>query len=286
MPLNPALVGRHTRRFRSVADARWLMAYAAGLGDTQPCYFDTTGTIVAHPLFPVCPEWPVVLDGRNVEGYSTLTPGEAARGVHATHDLEIHRPIEAGMELFTIATVVAIEARKPGAFQLTKLVTALDDGTPIATTWQGSLFRGVAVSGPDRVLESGPPQPDIDALRRADEVIALPVAAGAAHVYTECARIWNPIHTDRAVALAAGLPDIILHGTATLALAVSAIVRHALGGEPRRVRRIAGRFGAMVPMPTTLGLHVERIGANAAAFTVKTADGGAAIRDGLMTFAD
>ena len=27
-------------------------------------------------------------------------------------------------------------------------------------------------------------------------------------MYTECARIWNPIHTDRAVALAAGLPDI------------------------------------------------------------------------------
>src|SRR4029077_6419959 len=47
-----------------------------------------------------------------------------------------------------------------------------------------------------------------------------------AHVYTECARIWNPIHTDRAVARAAGLPDIILHGTATLALAVSRALRH------------------------------------------------------------
>src|SRR6266581_3658401 len=28
------------------------------------------------------------------------------------------------------------------------------------------------------------------------------VAANAAHVYTECARIWNPIHTDDAVARA------------------------------------------------------------------------------------
>jgi acyl dehydratase len=285
MPLNPALVGRRTRRFRSVADARWLMAYAAALGDTQGCYFDTTGTIVAHPLFPVCPEWPVVLDGRNVEGYSTLSREEAARGVHATHDLEIHRPIEAGMELFTTATVVAVESRKPGAYQLTKLETTLEDGTPIATTWQGSLFRGVGVSGPDRVAEQGPPLPDVAAMARVDRVYELEVAAGAAHVYTECARIWNPIHTDRAVAHAAGLPDIILHGTATLALAVSAIVRHELGDEPRRVRRIAGRFGAMVPMPTTLRLHLERRTPDAVAFTVRTADDGAAIREGLISFA-
>ena len=49
----------------------------------------------------------------------------------------------------------------------------------------------------------------------------MPVSATAAHVYTEGARIWNPIHTDAAVAARAGLPGIILHGTATLALAVS-----------------------------------------------------------------
>jgi acyl dehydratase len=284
MPLNPALVGRHTRRFRSVADARWLMAYAAALGDTQGCYFDTTGTVVAHPLFPVCPEWPVVLDGRNVEGYSSLSREEAARGVHATHDLEIHRPIEAGMELFTTATVVAVESRKPGAYQLTKLVTSLEDGTPIATTWQGSLFRGVGVSGPDRVAEQALPLPDVAAMAPVDRVFELEVAAGAAHVYTECARIWNPIHTDRVVALSAGLPDIILHGTATLALAVSAIVRHELGAEPRRVRRIAGRFGAMVPMPTTLRLQLERRSAEAIAFSVRTQDDGLAIRDGLIVF--
>ena len=48
----------------------------------------------------------------------------------------------------------------------------------------------------------------------------------AAHVYSECARIWNPIHTDKKVARQAGLPDILLHGTASLALSVSAILRH------------------------------------------------------------
>jgi len=285
VPLESAIVGRRTRRFRSVADARWLMAYAAGLGDTQACYFDTTRTIVAHPLFPVCPEWPVVLDGRNIEGSSSLTRDEAARGVHATHDVTIHRPIEAGMELYTVGTVVAIEARKPGAFQLTKLETTLDDGSPIATTWQGSLLRGVAVVGGDKSLDAPPALPAPSAAGQNRREIPIAVVAGAAHVYTECARIWNPIHTDRAVALAAGLPDIILHGTATLALAVSALVRDALGGEPTRVRRIAARFAAMVPMPSQLLLRIDAAGHGAVAFSVRTERDEAAIRDGVIAFA-
>jgi acyl dehydratase len=76
------------------------------------------------------------------------------------------------------------------------------------------------------------------------------VPAQAAHVYTECARIWNPIHTDIAAARAAGLPDLILHGTANLALAVSRVVARDLGGDPARVRGVRVRFTGMVPMPS------------------------------------
>jgi acyl dehydratase len=189
------------------------------------------------------------------------------------------------MELFTTGTVVAVEARKPGAFQLTRLETVLADGTPVATTYQGSLLRGVAVAGGDRQAEAAPAMPAHDAAAAVARHYELPVSAGAAHVYTECARIWNPIHTDRAVALAAGLPDIILHGTATLALAVSACVRHELDAEPRRVRRIAGRFAARVPMPSVLQLRVEARSADALWFSVLTPSGEPAIRDGVLAFA-
>jgi len=261
------------------------MAYAAALGDTQSCYFDTTGTVIGHPLFPVCPEWPVILDGRNVEGYGTLTREESARGVHATHDLHVHRPIEAGMELFTVGTIIAVEARKPGAYQLMRLDSTLADGTPVATTYQGSLLRGVAVVGGDRRTEAAPVQPDRRGALHEHRERALAVSAGAAHVYTECARIWNPIHTDRAVALAAGLPDIILHGTATLALAVSSLVGAELDGDPRRVRRIAARFGAMVAMPSVLTLRIEASDAGVFWFSVRTDADEAAIRDGIVEFA-
>ena len=62
-------------------DARWTMAYAAGLGDALPCYLDTRRPegVVAHPLFPVCFEWPVILGLRGHAGHRSLTADEQVR---------------------------------------------------------------------------------------------------------------------------------------------------------------------------------------------------------------
>jgi acyl dehydratase len=98
-------------------------------------------------------------------------------------------------------------------------------------------------------------------------------------VYTECARIWNPIHTDLAVARSTGLPGLILHGTATLALAVSRVVTRALGGDPGGVRLVRGRFTGMVSVPSRV--LVRGLGSDGAtiAFDVVT-DAGRSVLDG------
>ncbi|MDH3683136.1 MAG: MaoC/PaaZ C-terminal domain-containing protein, partial [Acidimicrobiia bacterium] len=121
------------------------------------------------------------------------------------------------------------------------------------------------------------------------ESVALP--AGAAHTYTECARIWNPIHTDKAVALAAGLPDIILHGTANLAYGVSAVVERCAGGRPELVRRIACRFAAMVLLPSTLTIRIWPAndtgdGRRTVPFEVLNAAGDPAVKDGLLVLGE
>src|SRR5256885_6073444 len=95
---------------------------------------------------------------------------------------------------------------------------------------------------------------------------AVEIAANAALVYTECARIWNPIHTDVAVAQRAGLKGPILHGTATLALAVSRVLAHELAREPARVREISARLTGMVPMPSTLTVRGRGAGGGPLAF--------------------
>ena len=187
-------------------DARWLMAYAAALGENAPEYFDTTRPdgILAHPLFPVCYEWPLALDVRA----KALPDDVAVRGVHATHRLTLHRPPRAGDRLSTTATVAALEPRTPGAYLVLRMETVDAAGRPVSTTEYGSLYLGVECDGPTDTLSPrgegrGTRPPDAE---RWSWSVDVPIAPTLAHVYTECARIWNPIHTDRAVALARRAP--------------------------------------------------------------------------------
>jgi acyl dehydratase len=279
------MVGESTDTISHEVDARWTMAYAAGISDFNPCYLDTQAQqLLAHPVFPVCLEWPAILASRHLPGGELVTPEEAARGVHAAHDLHIERLIRPGERLHTHARVIALEQIRPGAAQTTRLDTFDDHGDLVCRTYQLSISRGVEVVGEARHEELAPEVPVADSTSQRRDVHVLKVPEGLAHVYTECARIFNPIHTDRAVALAAGLPDIILHGTATMALAVSRLVNQHLGGDPARVRRLGGRFSAMVLMPSTLGLEVDEQTDDTLFYTVRTGDGSAALSRGFLCY--
>ena len=251
MKLSSAIVGEQAGPLAHAVDARWLMAYSAGLGETDPRYYDTEHGAMAHPLFPVCYEWPVAQPLRALPALRPLFP----QLLHAQHDLTIHRPPRAGDELRVSARIVAVAQRRPGAFVVFRFEARDQAGERVSTTDFGALYRGVTVEGGDRQVE------DIDDPGRHPSDLPgigqLQITANAAHVYTECARIWNPIHTDIAYARAAGLPTIILHGTATLALSISKVLT-ALGQDPASVRRVQCRFSGMVPMPATLTVHASR----------------------------
>ena len=76
MPLDTSMIGQSTETFEHDVDARWLMAYAAGLGDINPRYLDTENhSVIGHPVFPVCLEWPVILSSRTIKGYETHNTG-------------------------------------------------------------------------------------------------------------------------------------------------------------------------------------------------------------------
>jgi len=287
MPYDSSLVGTRIGPISAEIDARWTMAYAAGIGDNLPCYMDTRREegVTAHPLFPVCFEWEAASPMR-AKLRGMMTKDEAARGVHATQHMILHRPIRPPMRLSTTGELVSVEQRKPGAYDVVRYETVDDKGAPICTTYYGSLYREVEITGGERPAKT-PEQPALAKLPptpRAD--IAVPIAAGAAHIYTECARIWNPVHTDAAVAAAARLPAIILHGTATLAFAVSRIIEREAGNDPDRVAEIYGRFGAMVLMPSEIIVRIharEKVaGGDAVFFEAISAEGGRAVRDGVV----
>jgi acyl dehydratase len=257
------MVGRESGPEPTGIDLRWLMAYNAALGEVSEA---------AHALFPVCYEWPANRTLRLVSGLQALNE----RLVHAQHDLVIHRAPRAGETLQVSGRIVSVTQRRPGAFVVMRMQARGAAGDAVSTTDYGMLYRGVQLEGAERAIEKAEDPPRHEAKLQAVGEIDVP--ATAAHVYTECARIWNPIHTEPEYARKAGLPGIILHGTATLALSVSQVLGKLKMGKARRVRC---RFAGMVLMPSTLTVHASRVG-DEVAFETRNTQGDTVIDRGWI----
>lgn len=287
MVISTSLVGMTVASIDHDVDERWTMAYAASLDDHLPAYFDTTRPegIVAHPVFAVCPEWPVIVASRTQTTRHGVTEAEVLTSIHATHDTTIHRLVRPGDRLTTSMELVGMEQIRPGAKSTMRLRTVDASGEPVATTTQDGIYLAQQCTG-DPMPDPARPEP-LMAERQGESIsVSVSVAAGAAHTYTECARIWNPIHTNKAVALASGLPDIILHGTANLAHGVSAVVAHRADSRPELVRRISCRFAAMVQLPSTMTVRVwppvAAPNGHLVPFEVLNEAGEPAVKDGVV----
>ncbi|RVT51299.1 MaoC/PaaZ C-terminal domain-containing protein [Rubrivivax albus] len=282
--IDSAVVGLHFPRRETTVSTRRMLAYAAGIGDLTPAVFDDSAPdFMAHPALCVSLEWPVVSDPGMA---ATLVP-EAAdrlRAMHLIQDSTFHRPIRAGERLATGGTVTGVWRGNSGTRTACTLQTVDAQGAAIVTSRTVALYRGVEATGEDRPPAEEAPLPSAPkASECAGFESVLDIDAALPHRYTECAGIWNPIHTERRVARTAGLPDILVHGTATWAMAGSAIVARCAPGAPGLLRRLRGRFGALVMPRSALrlraslqhdaeGCHVH--------FEVLTPAGDAAIADG------
>jgi len=284
MPIRAAAVGSETAAYAFEASKRRCLAYAAALGETADVYFNDARPcgIVAPPAMVVSPEWPASRDLRLIPEFGA-TADEHLRVVHAQQDTQFHRPIRPGDQLTATGRLISVERIKPGAKTVTKLTLETDSGAPVATSYSTAIYRGVETEGPDTVAEAAPDWPDGSAPADWTET-AVSVARELPHIYTECADIFAGIHTEREVALAAGLPDIILHGTCTWALASKEIISTRLAGDPTRLRRFTGRFTGMVIPGTDItirhaaadgGIHFEVIAADGS----KAISGGRALLD-------
>jgi acyl dehydratase len=282
VPISSAAAGSPLDTSREQISVRRILAYAAGIGATASSTFDDDrdGGVVAMPPFCVSLEWPVVSGARARECLRAEGP-DRYRGVHASQDSFFHRPIRPGDELETRGRIASVEPTRAGALVSMKLETVdVATGEPVVTSWTKSIYRGVEVAGEAVVIEAAPVVPTSNGTHAAGTV-TLSIPREMPHVYTECASIWNPIHTERAVALAAGLPDIILHGTATWALAGREMLRLYADADPQRLRRLHGRFRGMVLPGTDITIEHQRDASGAVHFVVRNHRGEPAIDQGV-----
>lgn len=269
---------------------RMLLAFAAGIGEVNEYTFDDTARcFAASRAFCAVLEWPVI-SGEQRARLLGLTGAEAERGVHVEQDSVFHGVIRAGDRLRTRGKIVTVRETSAGGLVEYKLSTQDEsESAPVVTTWYKTIFRGVRLEGPDSMLETNPapaiPQRPTGS-GAAAPAIEIPLRAEAAHVYTECSRIWNPIHTERQVAKRAGLPGTILHGTALWALAGRELVRVCAAGNPSCLIRLRARFRAPVVPATVLTLRYCATGLGADVhFEMYLDDGRLAVSDGYAAFA-
>jgi acyl dehydratase len=243
-------VGGYTIAKSYTLDARRIMAYAASINDTNEAYFDDTrnGGLSVHPAICFSLQW-------NTRFRPDLKPNLRAApfGVHAETDLRIHKPFKQNEIVTVQGQLISRKKIAPGVFSVDRFRMTNSQGELLAELDYNGITRGATLNGADQEIEPSPQAPTNDAITGTpDWVENIYIPRHAGQQYTECANIYNPIHTERSVALAAGLPDIILHGSATKAHALTTIINRCFDGDPGRITRLYGQLRAMVLMDTTI----------------------------------
>jgi hydroxyacyl-ACP dehydratase HTD2-like protein with hotdog domain len=263
VPINLDAVGA-IRIATNVITPRWALAYSSSLGLSDATYLDDSrpADMTVPPTFCVCLEWTI----SDIEARASLlglAPHERRRGVHALQDSRFYRPLRLGMRVRTTSKLEYIRRTGAGAYTLTRFEHVDEDtGEALITSFSGGILRGIDLAKPS-VGEM--PSDFVEASAASDLDVRLPELAlerTLPHVYSECARIWNPIHTERAVALEAGLEDIIVHGTITWALAAREICRSVGAANLGELKRLTARFRAPIVAgrPMTISYAGKRNG--------------------------
>ncbi|MEM8769688.1 MAG: MaoC/PaaZ C-terminal domain-containing protein [Pseudomonadota bacterium] len=248
--LTTADVGSFTVATTTLLDNRFTMAYAAGINDTNEAYFDDLRPegLKVHPCVAFSLQW-----GSRFRPDQPLNLRAAPFGVHASTDLRIYRPFRAGEAITTQGQMVLKRQTRPGVYNVERYRMSSSDGSLVAELDYNGITRGATLDGPDLAVGEEPTLPVV--ATSADEPVwqeTLPVGLHAGQQYTECARIFNPIHTEPSVAKAAGLPGVILHGSATKAMALTTVINRCFDGEPERITRLCGQLRGMVLMNTSI----------------------------------
>ena len=268
----------------TLLDSRRTMAYAASINDSNPAYFEDLrpGGLHIHPCISFSLQW-------NSRFRPDQIPNLRAMpyGVHASTDLRLYRPFKAGEAITTQGQMVQKRQVRPGVYNVDRYRMTASDGELVAELDYNGITRGATLEGSDVIIAEEPAWPEFTQAATAPLWrTEIPIGLHLGQQYTECAQIYNPIHTEPSVAKAAGLPDIILHGSATKAMALTAVVNQCFDSDVTRITRLCGQLRGMVLMNTVItveGLAEDIVdGEKRILFRVLNAQGEPAISNGIV----
>jgi acyl dehydratase len=237
------------RRAEVVVEPDWAASFAAAVGadDRRLVAPDTVAEQWVHPVFAAAVEWP--LTELRPPGFADLDDETVHRALHATHAIEITAALSAGETVHVAARTSRVRQTRTGMAVTARFDTTGADSSPRFTSWMTLVYRDVEAA--DFGDDPGPPAPK-PTEHRGEAAGVRHVERGAAHVYTACSKIANPIHTDVDTARRAALPGPVAHGTQTLACLVTSALAFMPDRDPRHIASISARFVAPVLPPATV----------------------------------
>ncbi len=259
MEIDTKIVGTSLKEHSYNIEWRNTMNFAAAIDDNNPVYFDDEREegIFAHPMFPVTTTWPIFSNlpdfviGGNFPFELMMTV------VHYSEYLILHRLLKPEEKIKLKGKIAAIIPHRAGTHIIACVKATDKQNDLIFTEYIGGMLRGVESIGSGKGYDQIPtiPQYQGDNIQKWRETISIDPLRP--FIYDGCTNISFPIHTSKQFAHLVGLPDIILHGTATLSYAVKTLINREVGGNPQKVKEIACKFTGIVLPGTNIEIVLQ-----------------------------
>lgn len=253
MAIKLDLVGKKSTPIKHKYSWKDTVLYALGVGakaDELDYLFEMNGPKVL-PTFAVVPSFNSML---SVAGDLGANPMMI---VHGEQKIVIHRPIPPQGELATTSEVKGIYDKGKGAVVFVEARTVDEKNEPVFDNYFSIFVRGEGGFGGDRGPEALKAEPP--AGKAPDFTMTEATTPEQALLYRLSGDL-NPLHAAPSFAKMGGFDRPILHGLCTYGHAGRAVLKHACGGDPARLRSFAARFAGIVfpgDTLTTEGWQIE-----------------------------
>ena len=256
-------------------DRELITAYMAATGDDTASV--RSGSAVPAVL-------PVILVFAAQEAARADLPAAAwervTGGVHGSHDILLHRPLQPDEPLETWATISAVRTARAGS-QIVMAFEQFDaEGRLAVEQWWTMVLLGLRDMADLGEMPSAHRFPD-DARDHPIGSVRHHIDDQVAHRYAEVSGDWAAHHFDIDVARAAGFDFVFTHGLCTMAICTHRVLQIAGIDDPGRVARVAVRFASPTPMGADLAVTAYEIDTHAYAFEA-TAGGATTITHGRL----
>ena len=238
MPFDLTSVGQPTRAYTLAYDWKNLAIYALGIGARRDelsfLYEHAAGGMKVHPTFAVMPASGPV---HELLGKSNAN---MAMVVHGSQLVRLHRAIPAEGKLETTGTIKGIYDMKKFGQIVLETSTRLGGEPLFDTTWSILVRDGGGFGGARPPQASDEPSAPKD---RAPDWTEEETTSPEQALLYRVSGDTNPLHADPAFATAVGFPEgPILHGLCTYGFVGRAILKHAAGGDPARIKAFSAQF--------------------------------------------